>query len=271
MTAFETLRVTVDNAVCHVELNRPRKLNAMNPKFWEEMRVCFEELKKDMSVRAIVISGGDAKGFTGGLDLSESFMAGFEGDPARAAIRFLPLVESMQASFTSIEKCGKPVIAAVHGPCIGGGIDLITACDVRICTSDALFSVKEVDIGLAADVGTLQRLPKVVGNQSWVRDICMSARNFGAAEALKFGLVSQIVSSKAEAVDEALKWARAVAAKSPIAVHGTKHILNYSRDHTVDEGLHYVAVWNSVMLNTQDLGIALSAAAQKQKPIFPKL
>ncbi|KAJ3213260.1 putative enoyl CoA hydratase [Dinochytrium kinnereticum] len=198
-------------------------------------------------------------------------MFNLEGDVARTALRILPEIELMQESFTAIERCDRPVIAAVHGFCIGGGIDLITACDIRLCSSDANFSVKEVDIGLAADIGTLQRLPRVVGNQSWVREVCLTARNFDAKEALQVGLVSKVLPTKVELVDEALKLAAVIASKSPVATVGTKHILNYSRDHTVAEGLHYVALWNSVMLNTEDVPAAITANLSKQKPKFSKL
>ncbi|KAI8849279.1 ClpP/crotonase-like domain-containing protein [Chytridium lagenaria] len=267
---FETLRVTRHTNVLHVELNRPKRLNAMNPTFWSEFRRCFELIRADTETYAVVVSGGDSKGFTAGLDLSDGLF-NLEGDVARVALRVLPKIEDMQESFTAIEKCDKPVISAVHGFCIGGGIDLITACDIRLCSAEAVFSVKEVDIGLAADIGTLQRLPKVVGNHSWIRDICFTARNFGAAEALQFGLVSKILPSKTELVDEALKMAAVIAGKSPVATVGTKHVLNYSREHTVEEGLKHVALWNSVMLNTEDVKVAITANLSKQKPKFSKL
>ncbi|KAJ3103193.1 putative enoyl CoA hydratase [Phlyctochytrium planicorne] len=270
MSKFETLRVSRKENVVHVELNRPKKLNAMNSVFWKEMRKCFAEIRDDKEVLAVVISGGECKGFTAGLDLADGMLS-LEGEPARVAMRILPEIEALQQSFTAIEESGKAVIAAVHGFCIGGGIDLITACDIRLCSADAVFSVKEVDIGLAADVGTLQRLPKVVGNQSWVREVCLTARNFGAAEALTVGLVSKVLSSKAEVIEEAMKIATIIAAKSPIATIGTKRVLNYSRDHTVAEGLHYVALWNSVMLNTEDVPVAATATLSKQNPKFAKL
>ncbi|KAJ3408065.1 putative enoyl CoA hydratase [Chytridiales sp. JEL 0842] len=236
---------------------------------WREVRECFYQIKSDSDVRAVVISGGDSKGFSAGLDLGDfTSLLSFEGDHARAALKFLPMVDLMQESFTAIEECNKPVVAAIHGVCIGGGVDLITACDIRYCSEDALFSVREVDIGLAADVGTLQRLPKVVGNQSWVREVCMTARNFGAAEASQQGLVSGVVKDKAVLVEHCMKLAKSLASKSPVAVAGTKHVLNYSRDHTVAEGLKYVGLWNASMLNTEDLAVAFQASMKKQKPNF---
>ncbi|KNC98184.1 uncharacterized protein SPPG_06587 [Spizellomyces punctatus DAOM BR117] len=271
---FQTLRITSPSEhVLHVELNRPKQMNSMNHQFWHDMRDVFRRIRADTNVRAVVISGGECRMFTAGLDLKafgSTFTTGDE-DPARKALNFLPLVHDMQESFTAIENCMRPVIVAVHGACIGGGIDLITACDIRFATKDAFFSIKEVDIGLAADIGTLQRLPKVVGNDSWVRELAFTGRNFGVAEALQFGLVSKIVENKQDLVAEAIKTATFIATKSPIAVVGTKQVLNYSRDHTTAEGLQYVGLWNAAMTNTQDIPIAIQANLAKTKPVFPKL
>merc|ERR1711894_536385 len=176
-----------------------------------------------------------------------------------------------QESFNILETCTKPVIAAVHSGCVGGGIDMITACDIRYCTSDAWFQVKEVDIGLAADVGTLQRLPKVVGNDSLARELCYTARKMAAEEAFRFGLVSRIFNSKEDMVKGAVQLAVDIAAKSPVAVQGSKANLIYSRDHTVAEGLDYVATWNMAMLQSEDLPKAAIASMQKEKPTFSKL
>ncbi|KAJ1560848.1 putative enoyl CoA hydratase, partial [Nowakowskiella sp. JEL0078] len=174
-------------------------------------------------------------------------------DPARQSMKFLKNVQGLQDAFTAVEKCSIPVIAAVSGACIGAekGIDLITACDIRYCTANTKFSVKEVDIGLAADLGTLQRLPKVVGNQSAVREWCLTGRMFQANEALQFGLVNNIFENKEQMMVSVMELAAEIASKSPIALQGTKKILNYSRDHTVEEGLDYVAIWNSAMIHTE--------------------
>ncbi|KAJ3286342.1 putative enoyl CoA hydratase [Blyttiomyces sp. JEL0837] len=257
---YETLRVTrVGEHVLHVELNRPKKLNAMNNVFWREMRECFELIKTDNNARAVVVSGGESRGFSDGAD------------HARSSLNFLEMVNAWQESFSSMEKCKKPVIAAIHGVCIGGAIDLITACDIRYCAEDSIFSVREVDIAIAADIGTLQRLPKVVGNQSWVRELAFTGRDFGAKEAMQHGLVSKVLPNKEAVLAEALKLAELIASKSPIAVLGTKHILNHSRDHPVADSLNYVALWNASMLVTEDLPKAVQAALSKDKPKFAKL
>ncbi|KAJ3114903.1 hypothetical protein HK100_001523 [Physocladia obscura] len=210
---------------------------------WRELRECFSTLTNVFpDARAVVVSGV-GRGFTAGLDLSDAALGASNGDPARAGFGFLDVVYSLQASLSAIETCRIPVIAAVHGPCIGAGIDLITACDVRYAAVNTVFSVKEVDVGLAADVGTLQRLPKVVGNSSWVHEICLTARNFTAAEALEHQLVSKVVDGSVEQVLEvAIKIASLIAEKSPVAVAGTKNVLKYSRDHSVEDGLKYVGV-----------------------------
>ncbi|KAI8835173.1 ClpP/crotonase-like domain-containing protein [Chytriomyces cf. hyalinus JEL632] len=269
---YETLRVSMPFPhVAHVELNRPKKLNAFNTAMWTEIGACFRAISDDTSIRSVVLSGGSAKGFTAGLDLSD--FAPVQGeDAARAGLVFMQLVRGLQESLTAIEKCRQPVIAAVHGPCIGAGIDAITACDVRVCASDTVFSVREVDVGLAADVGTLQRLPKVVGNQSWVHDVCLTARNFGAKEAFDFQLVSEVVEGGCAGVLEcAFKKAVLIAEKSPVAVVGTKNVLKYSRDHSVEDGLNYVGVWNASAIQTEDMMRAAGAAMSKTKATFSKL
>ncbi|KAJ3130352.1 putative enoyl CoA hydratase [Nowakowskiella sp. JEL0407] len=177
----------------------------------------------------------------------------------------------MQNGFTAIEKCKFPVIAAVHGACVGGGVDLISACDIRYCTSDAIFSVKEVDLAIPADMGTLQRLPKITGNHSLVREWCFTGKTFTASDAMNVGLVSRIFESKEKMFEEAMKTAIEIGSKSPVATLGTKHLLNYSRDHTVDEGLNYTALWNSAMIHTEDVTKSIEAAKKKNLPKFSKL
>ncbi|KAF9348778.1 putative enoyl CoA hydratase [Mortierella sp. AD094] len=269
--SFETVKVSFPAPfVAHVELNRPKKLNAINSGMWVDIRNVFDTLRDDENVRAIVLSGS-GRCFTSGLDLMSLNLPIVEDDPSRTAFKVRPFVKALQDSLSAIEVCDKPVIAAIHGPCIGGGIDISTACDIRYASKDAYFSVKEVDIGLAADVGTLQRLPKVVGNISWVRELCFTGRNFDATEALEYGFISKLLPDPAKVLAEALATATFIAEKSPVAVQGTKHLLNFSRDHTVQEGLNYTAQWNAVMLTSPDLPTAAAAHMQKIKPTFAKL
>lgn len=266
---YETLSVTVpQDFVLHVELNRPEKMNAMNNQMWKEMMTCFNAAAQDENVRAVVLSG-KGKMFTSGLDLMSAasiFAPDPDKDVARRAFDLMRFVRFAQDSFSVIEKCNKPVIAAVHNGCIGAGVDTITACDIRLQTSDAYYCVKEVDVGLAADVGTLQRLPKVIGNGSLARELCFTARKMEAEEAKSCGLVSKVYDNKEDMIQGAIELAGLIASKSPVAVQGTKHHMVYSRDHTVQEGLDYMASWNSAMLQSEDILKSAQAVMMKQTP-----
>ncbi|XP_011370566.1 delta(3,5)-Delta(2,4)-dienoyl-CoA isomerase, mitochondrial [Pteropus vampyrus] len=264
---YETLRVTVaQRHVLHVELNRPEKRNAMNKAFWREMVECFNKIAQDADCRAVVISGG-GKMFTAGIDLTDlgpEILQVQGDDVARISWQLRLLISRYQESFNVIEKCPKPVIAAIHGGCIGGGVDLITACDIRYCTQDAFFQVKEVIVGLAPDTGTLQRLPRVIGNQSLVNELVFTARKMMADEALGSGLVSRVFPDKEVMLDTALALAAEISTKSPVAVQSTKVNLLYSRDHSVADGLNYMASWNMSMLQTQDIMKFIQAMMEKK-------
>ncbi|KAI1812607.1 enoyl CoA hydratase-like protein [Poronia punctata] len=226
--------------VAHVQTNRPEKLNAFFEAMWLELGQIFKKLSHDPDVRVVVFSAVGDKAFTAGLDVQAASQGGMltqDGvtDGSRFATRVRRHIYEFQECITSIEKCEKPVIVVLHGISIGLAIDMSCCADIRICSQDAKFSVKEVDIGLAADIGTLTRLPKVVGNHSWVKEVCLSARFFDAKEALAVGFVSRVLENKAAAVDAATKLAALIASKSPVAVQGTKEILNHARDHSVAE------------------------------------
>lgn len=272
---YETLRVSQPRPfVFNVELNRPQKLNAMNLAFWSEMKDCMQQLATDADCRVIVLSGA-GRIFTSGLDLNmmtdAGFMSTFGSDVAHNAFRIGRKIINYQETFTAIEQCAKPVIAAIHNACVGGGIDMTTACDIRYCTQDAWFQVKEVDIGAAADAGTLQRLPRVVGSDSLARELCYTARRMNSAEALRCGLVSQVFSNRDAMLAGALDMAEVIAGKSPVAVQSTKVSLVYSRDHSVPESLQHIATWNQGVLKGQDMLTAAAANIQKTKPEFSKL
>ncbi|KAG7480041.1 delta3,5-Delta2,4-dienoyl-CoA isomerase, mitochondrial isoform X1 [Solea senegalensis] len=254
--------------ITHVELHRPEKLNAMNKAFWSEMVDCFNEITADPDCRVVLVSAA-GKIFTAGIDLMDiaSDILQPQGDDvARVSWNLRRIIAKYQETFSVIEKCPKPVVVAVHGACIGGGVDLITACDIRLCSQDSWFQVKEVDIGLAADVGTLQRLPKVIGSRSLVNELALTARKMYADEAKSSGLVSRVFADKAAMMTGALELAGEIAARSPVAVQGTKVNLIYSRDHSVTDGLDYMATWNMSMLQTQDVMKAAQAAMEKKVP-----
>lgn len=274
---FKTLKVTRPaDYVVQVELNIPEKRNAMNTDFWREMRVCFTELAKDGDCRAVILSGA-GKIFTAGLDLADNkdmkfeMLASPDIDSARKAFQIRQEVKLLQESFNVIEDCPKPVIAAVHSACVGGGIDMISACDIRYCSSDAWFSIKEVDIGLAADLGTLQRFPKLIGNDSLARELAYTARKMYADEAKEIGFVSRIFVDREKLMEGALELAKTIASKSPVAVQGSKISLNYSRDHTVQDGLNQIMTWNQGMLQSEDVMKSVMANMQKEKATFSKL
>lgn len=264
--------------VVQVELNRPEKRNAMNVAFWSEIRQCFEELNKDGNCRAVILSGA-GKHFTAGLDLIDAAQPGqilsFHGDSSldtgRKGLRIGEMIRIGQESFSVIEQCTKPVIAAVHGACLGGGVDLISACDVRYCSKDAWFQIKETDLGVAADLGTLQRFPRIIGNGSIARELALTARPFYADEAKQIGLVSRVLPDKESCLQAALDTASLIASKSQVGAQGTKISMVYVRDKSVDEGLEQIATWNPSALQSEDVLIAVQAAMQKKQAKFAKL
>nr|XP_010598617.1 delta(3,5)-Delta(2,4)-dienoyl-CoA isomerase, mitochondrial-like isoform X2 [Loxodonta africana] len=265
--SYQSLRVTSGPGhILHVQINRPEKRNAMNKAFWSEMVECFNKISEDADCRTVVISG-EGKMFTSGIDLMDmaSVLLQPQGDDvARISWYMRNLLSKHQETFSVIEKCPKPVIAAIHGGCIGAGVDLITACDIRYCAQDAFFQVKEVDTGLAADVGTLQRLPRVIGSQSLVNELAFTARRMMADEALSSGLVSRVFPDKEATLDAAFTLAAEISSKSPLAVQGTKVSLVYARDHPVAAGLEFAHNWNMSMLQTDDVLKSVQAAMEKK-------
>ncbi|KAM0795180.1 enoyl-CoA hydratase/isomerase family protein [Usnea florida] len=266
--------------VAHVEINRPEKMNAFIEEMWHELPPLFTHLSTSPSTRAIVLSGAGPAAFTTGLDIRSASQSSILDpathnalDPARTAARLRRHIDAFQACVSSIERCEKPTVAAIHGWCLGLGVDIAVCCDVRVCAKEARFAVKEVDVGLAADVGTLSRLPKVVGAGSWVKDVCLGGRVFGAEEAGRVGFVSWVGErgGKQEVLGEAVRWAGVVAGKSPVAVQGTKEILNWSWSRSVEDGLRYTSVWNSAMLQSEDTMEAMMSGIEKRKPKFAKL
>ncbi|KAI9278421.1 ClpP/crotonase-like domain-containing protein [Phascolomyces articulosus] len=271
---YENVKVQVfPDGVAHVELNRPKSLNSFNYGLIRDILAAFTDIDSDPRVRAIVLSGS-GRMFTAGLDLKQGSSKNKispDLDVARQAFARQAHLRWFQSSVSSLEKCSKPVIVAMHGGVIGAGVDLSTSGDIRYGTKDSYYCIKEVDVGLAADIGTLQRLPKVVGNASLIRELCYTSRNMYADEALQCGLISRIFDNKEQLIEGALKTAREIASKSPVAVVSTKKLLNYSRDHSVDEGLEYTAVWNGVMLGTEDIPKSVEAFLKKKPAVYANL
>lgn len=275
MMEFETIEITQHEPtipVFHLYLNLPSTRNALTLALFTELPTAITYLDSNPSVHTIVLS---ARGphFCSGIDISalqSQISSTVVSDPARSNELLRRRILDMQAAITSIERCRKPVIAAVHGGCVGGGVDLVTACDLRFCSEDAWFEVKEVDLGITADLGTLQRLPGIVGFGNSV-EMAMTGRRVKGAEAKRMGLVTRVFESKEDLDKEVYTIAKSIAEKSLLALVGTKTVLQKSKELTVEQGLDYVATWNAAMLQSDDLKEAITARLQKRKPTFSKL
>ncbi|OYQ39690.1 enoyl-CoA hydratase [Rhodoferax sp. TH121] len=266
---FETLSVTLDAHIATVRLNRPDKANAMSATMWQEIRQAFEWVDRTPEARVAVLQG-EGKLFCAGIDLQ--MMMGMSAQIAndcdgrsREAMRRVIL--DMQDTLTSLERCRKPVLAAIHGGCIGGGIDLVTCADMRYASADAYFCIKEIDIGMTADVGTLQRLPKLVGD-GITRELAYTGRKMDSDEAKQIGLVNRVFESREALYVGVQEIAATIAAKSPLSIRGTKEMISYARDHSVADSLNYIATWNAAMLMSKDLTEAMTANMQKRVPVF---
>lgn len=257
-------------AVATVWIDRPEKLNAMAPSFWDDLPVVMTELGADESVRAVVVAGrGPA--FSVGIDL-EAFggMLGADGATESTVAdrkRLLDSIRRMQHTFTAVADCPKPVIAAIHGYCLGAGVDLITACDIRLASREAVFSIRETKLAMVADVGTLQRLPLIV-DPGRVAELVYTGRDFDATEAHDIGLVSHVHDDVEAVQKEAVRLASEIAANSPLAVQGAKWVLRQGRELSVEQALDYIAVWNSSFLTSNDLGEAVRAFLERRPPEF---
>ncbi|TAF65159.1 MAG: crotonase/enoyl-CoA hydratase family protein [Cytophagales bacterium] len=270
MSSYTTLSLHIENHIAHVRLNNPSKANAMSENFWREMPLLFQTLDQNDEVRVVVLSG-EGKHFTSGIDLQ--MLMGLKQTldkhtcQGRAREQLRRTILEMQHTFNAIEQCRKPVLAAIHGACIGGGIDLITACDMRYCSENAYFVVKEIEIGMVADVGTLQRLPKVIG-EGITRELVYTGRKVSGKEAERIQLVNFCYENPEKMMEEVMAIAQNIANKSPLAIRGTKEMLLYTRDHSVEEGLNYIATWNAAMLFSNDLQEGVMAQFQKRPATY---
>jgi enoyl-CoA hydratase len=266
---MQTLQLEIANHIAHVIINRPEKANALNDVAWQEIEQTFNDLDDNDEVRVIVLSGGESKHFCAGIDLSllMSISQNTIKCDARRREKIRKDVFRLQAPINAIENCSKPVLAAIHGGCIGGGIDVVCACDMRYCTDDAYFTIKEIDMGMVADLGTLQRLPKLISD-GMAREMAYTGRNVEGVEAEKIGIVNRTFVDKETMLGEVMKLATMIAQKSPLSIRGTKHILLHTRDHSVADGLNYMATWNAAMLLSNDLQEAFTAKMMKREASF---
>lgn len=257
-------------------LDRPKKLNALAPQFWTDFPTVIESLGKDDEIRAIVVAA-KGRAFTVGLDLEPFGPALVTGtmdadaeapaSPVAQRRALLQLTKTLQHTISSVAECPKPVIAAVHGWCIGAGVDLITACDIRYAAANSTFSIRETRLAMVADVGTLQRLPRIIDPGS-VAELAYTGRDFDVGEAASLGLVSKVLPDAEATLEAAIETAELIAANSPLAVQGTKAVLRAGDGRTVDEALDYVALWNAAFLQSEDLGEAITAFMEKRDPKF---
>lgn len=271
LEGYKTLSVTIDNHIAHVQLSRPEQLNSMIPEFWHELPEAVRKIDDSSAARVIVISS-QGKHFSAGMDLSvfTAMSKDFVGEPARRAEKFRRSVLELQDSFNALEQVRMPVLAAVQGGVIGGAVDMICACDSRYCTEDAFFTIKETEIGMTADVGTLQRLPHLIP-QGLVRELAYTGRNWSSAEALAQGFVNQVFADQASMLEGVMKIARKIAMHSPMAVAGCKEMINYTRDHSVADSLNYMATWQSGMFQMPDIQEAMTAQQEKRFPEYDEL
>ena len=269
---YKSLEVTIDNHIAHVKLNRPDALNAMNVDFWTELPKAIREIDCAAEARVIVLSS-TGKHFSAGMDLAV-FTTGnsipMQGDPSRMAENLRRTVLQLQDAFNILENVRIPVLAAIQGGCIGGAIDMISACDSRYCTTDSFFTIKETQLGMTADLGTLQRLPHLIP-QGVLRELAYTGRKFDAQEAKSLGFVNQVFDTQEAMLEGVFEVAKQIAKQAPLAVTGCKEMINYSRDHSVADSLKYMATWQSGMFRPQDMMKCFAAKAQKTDPEFDAL
>lgn len=266
---LNSFSLEIINHVAHLNLNRPQKSNSLHLEAWHEMKAAFEYLSELPEARVIIL-GGEGKNFCAGIDLTLLMDLNRHDDiecEGRKREQVRKFIYELQDCITAIEKCRKPVIAAIHKACIGGGVDIVSACDMRYCTDDAYFTIKEVDMGLVADIGTMQRLPKIIG-AGMMAELAYTGRKVFGPEAKEIGLCNRSYKTKEEMLREVKELGETIAAKSPLVIRGTKEMLLYTRDHSVDESLKYMGTYNAAYLLSEDLKESFMAQMAKRAPAY---
>ncbi len=264
MTEYTCFDVEIKDHVAHLSMSRPESLNSMTRIFWKELPDIIKEIDRNAEARVIVLSG-QGKHFSAGMDLATfvpSDKSKEKRDPARIREAFYHEILELQDTFTALEECRMPTIAAIQGACVGGAIDMAAACDMRYCSSNAFFKIAEVDIGIAADVGTLQRLPSLIPLAA-VRELAFTGRKFDSLEAKDLGLVNAVFESEEELMIEVNKIAKTIASKSPLVTRVIKKQINYSRDHSVRDSLEFHATWNASLMSGNDMQEAMTSYMNK--------
>jgi enoyl-CoA hydratase len=273
--AYQCFDVSIADGIAHIVMNRPEVRNNMNPAFWEELPQIVREIDADAKARVIVISSTGPH-FCGGIDIS-MFGSGAPDDAAtnphgkrQRGLKFLDTVKRMQDSLSVLEQCRLPVLVAIQGGCIGGGVDLATAADMRYATADAFVTIYETKIGMTADVGTFPRIVKLIP-EGIVRELAYTGRRMPAAEALNVGLVNRLFDDHEAMLDGVMDVAREIAANAPLAVHGCKRAISYARDHSTQDGLDWIGLWNASNLHPEEIQEAMQARAEKRPADFADL
>ena len=270
MNAMHCFSLTIENHIAHLVLNRPEALNTMGPRFWSELDTVLSDLHKNKAARVLVISS-TGKHFSAGMAL-DAFAGAVQMDDqspeGRAAI--FDNLSAMQATFTKLETLRIPVIAALHGGVIGGAVDMVTACCIRYGSKDTFFCIQEINIGMVADVGTLQRLPKLVP-LAVVKELAYTGRRMGADKALGYGLLNAVFDTHEQTLEAALQCAVEIASKPPVAIWGTKQAVHYARDHTVDEALKQMGWLQAAIWSNRHVGEAVTAFQGKRTGNYPDL
>lgn len=268
---YECFEVSITDQVAHIVLSRPEKRNAMNAAFWEELPEIIRDIDDNSKARAIVMSSTGPI-FSAGIDLTMLSSVDGEGDknaPAYGAA-FLSTVKRLQDSFNALEDCRIPVIAAIQGGCIGGGVDMTTACDIRLGTDDSFITIYEVNVGMTADVGTFPRILNLMP-EGIVRELAYTGRKMGAEELIRHGFYNRTYPTQEALVTGALELAAEIASKPPLAVYGCKKMITYGRDHNTADALDYIGVWNMSMLVPSEMMEAMMAGKQKRAGNFADL
>ncbi len=273
-TEWTCFTVSIEDGVAHIQLTRPEKMNAMNRAFWNELPAIVRDIDDNARARCIVITS-TGKHFSAGMDLSvftdgASVVPEAQADRQTAAESFRRHVHLLQDSFSCLDEARMPVIVAIQGGCIGGAVDMTSACDIRYVSADAFFCIQEINIGMTADVGTFPRLCKLIP-EGWVRELAYTGRRLSAARARDIGLVNEVFDTHEALVEHALATGREIASKSPLAVAGSKVMINYARDHSIKDALDYIATWQTGMFSPPHMMEAFQAKAQKREASFPDL
>lgn len=269
---YTCFNLDIENHIAHLRFSRPDAFNSFTPAFWTELPDAINTISNGGEARVIVLSA-EGKHFTAGMDISVFMGGDFDPSPENkeiAAEHFLHYVKNLQDCFSALENARQPVLAAIQGGAVGAGVDLTTACDCRYVSEDAFFCVKETEIGMTADVGTFPRLAKIIP-EGWARQMSYTAERIGAQKAKEIGLVNEVFETPEALLDGVMEIAAMIAAHSPLAVTGCKRLINYSRDHSTNDSLDYIGVWNAGMLRAEDIRESYVAKSEKRAPQYDSL